>query len=83
MDEQTARDMVSTVLLGIAPDADLDSVDPDGSLREQLDLDSLDFLAFVERLSERAGVEVREEDYPTVDTLDGAVTLLSRGSPVR
>lgn len=83
MDEQTARDMVVGVLLGIAPDADIDRVDPSGSLREQLDLDSLDFLAFVERLSERAGVEVREEDYPTVDTLDGAVTLLSRGSPVR
>lgn len=83
MDQQTARDVVAEVLGGIAPDADLDSVDAKGSLRDQLDLDSLDFLAFVERLSERTGVEVREEDYPTWDTLDGAVSLLSGGTPVR
>jgi acyl carrier protein len=83
MDTQAVHDVVLEVLGSIAPDGDLDSLDPARSLREQLDLDSLDFLAFVERVSERTGVAVREEDYPTVDTLDGCAALLSGGSPVR
>jgi acyl carrier protein len=82
MDPQTVRDVVAEVLAGIAPDGDIAALDPHRSLREQLDLDSLDFLAFVERISERTGVPVREEDYPVVDTLDGCSTLLSGGSPV-
>lgn len=83
MDQQTVHDVVVDVLAGIAPDGDFTALDPERSLREQLDLDSLDFLAFVERVSERTGVPVREEDYPTVDTLEGCTALLSGGSPVR
>jgi acyl carrier protein len=83
MDPQTVRTVILEVLAGIAPDGDLDALDPARSLREQLDLDSLDFLAFVERVSERTGVPVREEDYPAVDTLEGCAALLSGGSPVR
>lgn len=71
------RALVLDVLAGIAPDAADVPLDPTRSLREQLDLDSLDFLAYVERLSEATGHPVPEEDYPAVDTLDGAVALLS------
>jgi len=72
------REVVLAALARIAPDGDLDALDPRGSLRDQLDLDSLDFLAYVEMISEGTGVSVREEDYPAVDTLDGAMSLLSR-----
>jgi acyl carrier protein len=83
MNQQTVHDVVVEVLAGIAPDGDFTALDPRRSLREQLDLDSLDFLAFVERLSERTGVPVREEDYPTVDTLAGCTAFLSGGEPER
>ena len=71
------RALVVEVLAGIAPDATEVDLDPSRSLREQLDLDSLDFLAYVERLSERTGHPVPEDDYPSVDTLDGAVAMLA------
>lgn len=80
MDERDVRDLVVEVLSGIAPDGDFDSLEPAVSLRRQLDLDSLDFMAYVELLSERTGAPIREEEYPLVDTLDGCVTLLRPAS---
>jgi acyl carrier protein len=76
MDERDVRELVVQVLSDIAPDGDFDSLDPTVSLRRQLDLDSLDFMAYVEMLSERTGSPIPEEEYPLVDTLDGCVTLL-------
>ena len=80
MDERDVRALAVEVLSGIAPDGDFDSLDPAVSLRRQLDLDSLDFMAYVELLSERTGAPIREEEYPLVDTLDGCVTLLRPAS---
>ena len=65
-------------LLGeIAPEADLTQVKPDVSFRDQLDIDSMDFLNFVIALHERLHVEIPETDYPKVATLNGCVTYLS------
>jgi acyl carrier protein len=72
-----ARDTVAAILGKIAPEADLDDVEPDEDLRSGLDLDSLDFLALVEGLKERTGVDVPEEDYPQVRCLAGLVTYLT------
>jgi len=83
MDEHDVRNLVVEVLSGIAPDGAYDSLDPTRSLRTQLDLDSLDFISYLETLSERTGAPIREEDYPLVDTLDGCVTLLSPADPSR
>jgi len=80
MDDRDVRALAVEVLSGIAPDGDFDALDPAASLRRQLDLDSLDFMAYVELLSERTGAPIREEEYPLVDTLDGCVTLLSPAS---
>ena len=77
MDATTARRTVVETLADIAPEGDFDALDPVDSLREQLDLDSLDFLVYVEKLAERTGVEVREEDYPQVDGLDSCVAFLT------
>jgi acyl carrier protein len=72
-------DLRKTVLrtLGeIAPEADLASLDPAKPFRDQLDLDSMDFLNFVIALHERLRVEVPEEDYPKLATLNGCVAYL-------
>jgi acyl carrier protein len=76
MEQPEVRALVVEVLRGVAPDGDFDTLDPAVSLREQLDLDSLDFLAYVERLSQRTGAPIPEEDYPLADTLDGCAQLL-------
>ena len=78
MDQTTARTTIVEILGDIAPEGDFGGLDPQASLREQLDLDSLDFLVYVEKLAEQTGVEVREEDYPDVDGLDSCVAFLTR-----
>lgn len=70
------RAVLLSALRGIAPEADPASLDPEESLREQLDLDSMDFLNFVIAVHERLGVEIPEADYPRLASLDGAVAYL-------
>lgn len=65
------------IIASIAPDEDLSDVKPDVRLRDQLDLDSMDFLDIVMELRKRYGVEVPEEDYPKLATLDSCVEYLT------
>jgi acyl carrier protein len=72
-------DLQATVLealLDVAPEVDPDAVDGSEPLQEQLDLDSMDFLTFLQGVADRTGVEVREEDYAAVRTLDGCVAYV-------
>jgi acyl carrier protein len=71
------RAVVLDVLRTVAPEAVDTPLADDRSLRAQLDLDSLDFLAFVERLVERTGARIEESDYPQIDTLEGCVAFLT------
>jgi acyl carrier protein len=70
------RATLLAVLRGIAPEADPAILDSGESLRDQLDLDSMDFLNFVIGVHERLGVEIPEADYPRLASLDGAVAYL-------
>ena len=70
------RAILLSVLGGIAPEADPATLDPGESLRDQLDLDSMDFLNFVIGVHERTGIEIPEADYPRLASLDGAVAYL-------
>lgn len=60
----------------IAPEIDMNSVDPSLDLREALDIDSMDFLKFITAVHRRLGIDVPEIDYPKLMTLDGAVSYL-------
>ncbi|MEV6327823.1 phosphopantetheine-binding protein [Streptomyces sp. NPDC051909] len=64
----------------IVPDADFTGLDPEASLRDAYELDSLDFLEFVEALAELSGVELTEDDYPALVTWDGCADRLMHGS---
>lgn len=68
---------IKSVLGEIAPDADPDALSPDADLRDTLGLDSLDFLNFVEMLSERSGKRIDEDDYPQLATLASGVAFLA------
>lgn len=76
----TTDEIAATVLrmLGeIAPEADLTRIKPDVSFRDQLDIDSMDFLNFVIALHEALHVEIPEADYPKLATLNGCVEYLA------
>lgn len=77
---QDARDIVRTILHEVAPEADLDEVGLNDTLRESLDLDSIDFLNFVVGLHEATGVEIPERDYARLATLAGCADYLASGS---
>jgi acyl carrier protein len=85
MTENEIRETVLRVLGGIAPEADPATLKPDVSFRDQLDIDSMDFLNFAIGLHEELGVEIPEADYPKLQTLDGCVEYLAlavaAGSP--
>ena len=71
------RKIVLDIISDIAPDEDITSIDDQKSLREQLDLDSMDFLDIVMELRKRHKVEVPQEDYPKLATLASCVSYLS------
>lgn len=77
MTKEEIRATVLRLLGDIAPEADLTQIDPDVNFRDQLDIDSMDFLNFVMALHERLHVEIPETDYPKVVTLNGCVAYLS------
>jgi acyl carrier protein len=70
------RDLVLNVLGAIAPEADLEHLDPGISFRDQLDIDSMDFLNFVIAVHERLGIDIPEADYPRLASLAGAIDYL-------
>jgi len=71
---------IRTVLLeelgNVAPEVDLQRIDPAADLREALDIDSMDFLNFVTAIHHRLGVDIPEIDYPKLVTLAGAVAYI-------
>jgi acyl carrier protein len=75
--EAHARDIVRDALTTAAPGADLDSLGDHDDLRDTLELDSVDFLAFVERLGTHRGERIDEDDYPRLGTLADCVAFLT------
>lgn len=74
--EADVRAAILRALHRVAPEVDPASLRPDVSLRDQIDLDSMDFLNFVIGLAESLGVQIPEADYPQLATLDGSVAYL-------
>ena len=65
-------------ILAVAPEADFDAVCFDRPVRDQIDIDSFDFLTVFENLHEKLGVNVPESDYGKMITLDGSVAYLAQ-----
>ena len=65
------------IISDVAPDEELDGLNPPESLRDQLDLDSMDFLDIVMELKKRHKIEVPQEDYPRLATMDSCVEYLT------
>jgi acyl carrier protein len=76
MTKDDIKQIVLEIIEEIAPDEDLSDVKPDVRLRDQLDLDSMDFLDIVMELRKQHGIEVPEEDYPELASLDSCADYL-------
>jgi acyl carrier protein len=74
---ERARELIEQTLLFIVPDADLAAMPPDADLREYLELDSLDFVVLVERLSKGADYRIDEADYGQLRTMNSAIGFLA------
>ena len=77
MTEAEIRALVLHQLGNIAPEADPASIDADAPIRDELDIDSMDFLNFVIALHERLKVDIPEVDYPKLSSVNGAVSYLA------
>lgn len=77
MTPQQAEAAIKEALAQVAPDADTGALAPNVDLRETLELDSIDFLRFIEILSKRTGSRIDEDDYPQLDKLASAVTFIT------
>ena len=67
---------VKDIIQTVAPDEDVTGLDLNERLRDQIDLDSMDFLDIVMELRKLYGVQVPEEDYKELATLQGCVDYL-------
>jgi acyl carrier protein len=67
---------IKDIIATIAPDENLTGLDHSERLRDQIDLDSMDFLDIVMELRKLYGVQVPEESYKELATIDGCVAYL-------
>jgi acyl carrier protein len=70
------RNEVLDILSDIAPDEDLSNLDDARPFREQLELDSMDFLDIVMELRKRHRIQIPEEDYGQLASMGSTVKYL-------
>ena len=70
------REVIIDILADIAPDEDLSQLQDDIPFRDQLELDSMDFLDIVMELRKRHRIQVPEADYKHLASLASTVTYL-------
>ena len=76
MTKDEIKQIVLDIISEIAPDEDLSDVKPEIRLRDQLELDSMDFLDIVMELRKQHSIEVPEEDYQQLASLDSCANYL-------
>lgn len=77
MTKDEIREAVLEIIQDVAGLDDMPDVDGDAPLREQLDLDSMDFLDIVMELRKRHKIEVPEADYPKLATLNSTIDYIA------
>ena len=77
MSPEEIKTVIMDILSDITPDDDLSTLHDDVAFREQLELDSMDFLDIVMELRKRYRVQIPEEDYPQLSSMDSTVTYLT------
>lgn len=76
MTREEIREEVLDILADIAPDEDLSQLDDSKSFRDQMELDSMDFLDIVMELRKRRRIQIPEDDYVNLASMDSTVDYL-------
>ena len=70
------KNVILEIIMEIDEDANIDDLKPEQALRDQLDLDSMDFLDIVMELRKRYKIQIPEADYPHLASLESCVNYL-------
>ena len=81
MQEEELRSEILKALKQVAPEADTVTLDSEHTFRDQLGIDSIDYLNFIVGLEERLGLRIAEIDYPRLSTLAGCMDYLRQHLP--
>jgi len=74
MNEDSLKQRIGEALRTVAPEAQLEQLDPAVNFRDQIDIDSVDFLSFVLALEKTVGIRIPEIDCPKLSSLNGCLT---------
>ena len=77
MNSEQIKAILKEEILEIAPEADLDDLDIEEDMRDELDLDSMDFLRLAIAIGKRLQVEIPDADISKVVTFEGMFAYLS------
>jgi acyl carrier protein len=77
MTREQLRQIVRDALGAVAPEIDFDTLDSSTDLRQQCDLDSVDFYNIVLAIHASTGLEIPEVDYPKLATIDHCLDYLA------
>ncbi len=77
MNTDRARHVLFGAVGLVAPEVEVERLDPTTSLRDQADLDSMDFLELIALLADALHADIPEDDYGKLDTVDSAVAYLA------
>jgi acyl carrier protein len=76
MKEDEVKAILLRILAELAPEEDVSRLKDDVRIRDQLDLDSMDFLNFLIAVDEELNVDIPEADYPKLRTLNDCVAYV-------
>ncbi len=81
MTQTETKKILFELLQQIAPDIDPTTLEMDENIREELGIDSFDFLQFIVALDEAFGIGTPEEDYGKIDTLNALINYVNASQP--
>ena len=76
MTEQEILDRVFGALKSVAPEIEDQFIDPEKILRDQIEIDSMDFLNFVNALGTAFDIDIPEDVYPRLASISGCVRYI-------
>ncbi len=77
MNQEELKQLVIAAIQEVAPEIEESDIDPEEDIREECDIDSMDFLNFLAALKTSSGVNIPEADYPQVNTLNKMLGYMS------
>jgi acyl carrier protein len=78
MTRDDIQDALTAELHRIAPEIEIDAIDRTADLRDEFDIDSIDFMNLVAALGRRFELEMPEADYPMMDSFDHLLDYLTK-----